>query len=55
MSLVYERAVNGAATHAFVIGVGAYPHAKPGVSPFGRNTPLALTPNSRDALKRAIT
>ena len=43
MSLVYHRAVSGPATHAFVIGVGTYPHAKPGVSPFGPDTPLALT------------
>jgi hypothetical protein len=43
MSLVYQRAASGPATHAFVIGVGAYPYAKPGVSPFGNNTPLPLT------------
>ncbi|UQR62952.1 hypothetical protein LRP30_40505 [Bradyrhizobium sp. C-145] len=43
MSLVYERKINGPATHAFVIGVGAYPYAKPGASPFGPNTPLPLS------------
>ena len=43
MSLVYERPVDGPATHALVVGVGAYPHAKPTVSPFGPSTPVALT------------
>lgn len=43
MSLVYQRAVSGPATHAFVIGVGAYPYAKPGLSAFGADTPLPLT------------
>ncbi|MCC8969762.1 hypothetical protein [Bradyrhizobium brasilense] len=43
MSLVYDRQVAGPATHAFVIGVGSYPYAKPGLSSFGPNTPLALS------------
>ncbi|MCP1835665.1 hypothetical protein J2R76_004005 [Bradyrhizobium sp. USDA 4532] len=43
MSLVYERQINGPATHAFIIGVGSYPYAKPGASLFGPNTPLPLS------------
>lgn len=30
MTTIFERAVAAPATHAFVIGVGSYPHAKPG-------------------------
>lgn len=41
MTTVYERVVPGAAVHAFVVGVGAYPFAKPGHA--GPNTPDALT------------
>lgn len=38
MTLIYQRQVNGAATHALIIGVGAYPDAKmdkfvPGTTP----------------------
>jgi hypothetical protein len=47
MSLIYERAIQGPSTHAFIIGVGAYPYAKPGASPFGPNTPPPLG-NIRD-------
>jgi len=43
MSLVYERKIDGPATHAFVIGVGSYPYAKPGASPFGTDTPTPLS------------
>jgi len=42
MSLIYERTVDGPGTHAFIIGVGSYPYAKPGTSPFGQNLPLPL-------------
>lgn len=43
MTLVYERPVQGEGAHALVIGVGGYPFAKPGLSVYGANTPLALT------------
>src|SRR5262245_21576729 len=30
MTLLFQRPVAGPATHAFIIGVGGYPNAKPG-------------------------
>jgi hypothetical protein len=42
MSLIYKREVHGSAVHALVIGVGAYPWAKPGASPHGSDTPVHL-------------
>jgi Caspase domain len=42
MSLIYEREVRGSAVHALVVGVGAYPWAKPGASPYGSDTPAHL-------------
>jgi hypothetical protein len=39
MTKIFERAVQPPATHAFVIGVGGYPYAKPGqgIDPALRN------------------
>lgn len=39
MTLLFERPVVGAKTHAFVIGVGSYPNAKGGVEDILRNVP----------------
>ncbi|MGD0104110.1 MAG: caspase family protein [Rhodopila sp.] len=43
MTLVYQRTSEGSGVHAFVVGVGSYPYAKPERSAYGADTPKALT------------
>jgi hypothetical protein len=51
MSLIFQRHVEGPKTHALVIGVGNYPHAKPGqgAHPFLRQ--VADLPSAADSAK----
>lgn len=51
MTLIYQRNFDGPKTHALVVGVGAYPHAKPGqgVAPLLRD--VRDLPSAADSAK----